>query len=685
MSDQMKNGVPPIPTQGSSPVPNIPQPPALQQQPQPGQQAWQPQAVSQQQVPQQPKQQVPQAAQQSWQAQEVPQPQQAARAAGLAVAPGPHMLHKAVIILWTIRMGIGFIIAALCVAIGPILDAGTKLTLGGQPLSLGLIVTLAIVLVLLIIAICWFISFLSYKNFTWEITDTEFTLRRGIISKKQVHIPFRRIHSIDTNAGIIDRLLGLVTLNIQTAGSSKPEATMAGITLAEAEAMRVEIFARKRMVMNPAAASAAQGATVRGAAALRGTAEQALTGAANNLSSTIDQAGASLGQIAHGASVIDELDAVSSSMRGAFGGESYYEDAPVDFERKLNTKELIFAALSGKSTSAIVLAIFGALCSIAGYVGISERTLSLAQGAFVRMGALGIAAIAAMVIGIILLIWVFATLSAVVQYGGFTVRRRAGRLEIERGLLQRRFNGVAIDRIQSVAVKRGLVRRMIGYAEVVVSTVSNVSSSDSSKANSTDLTHGVMLHPFIKKDEVDDFIQAALPEFATVPHELTPLPKVALRRSCVRTIVWPGLVFAACAAAFNIFCIGPIEQASNLEIATWLAPLVAFILLIPAVPHAILWYRHAGYAHDKTMLVLQKGAYGIDLDYIPRRKIQWMQAAQNPFQYRAGVETIRATTAAGDSGTRNTLKDVAQPDSEALLDWVRPDRADEAGRGGLLS
>ncbi|MFR4804118.1 MAG: PH domain-containing protein [Eggerthellaceae bacterium] len=64
----------------------------------------------------------------------------------------------------------------------------------------------------------------------------------------------------------------------------------------------------------------------------------------------------------------------------------------------------------------------------------------------------------------VLALWAFSVVGTIVQYGGFKVRRRESRIEVEHGLLQRTFHGVDIDRVQTVIVKQSFVRRLIGCA-----------------------------------------------------------------------------------------------------------------------------------------------------------------------------------------------------------------------------
>ena len=59
-----------------------------------------------------------------------------------------------------------------------------------------------------------------YRSLKYEIMDEEVIVRAGIITKSVKHVPYRTVTNLVVKRGILDRLFGLGTLNIQTAGMS---------------------------------------------------------------------------------------------------------------------------------------------------------------------------------------------------------------------------------------------------------------------------------------------------------------------------------------------------------------------------------------------------------------------------------------------------------------------------------
>jgi putative membrane protein len=77
--------------------------------------------------------------------------------------------------------------------------------------------TIAILLLLLVHTI------LFYLNFYFYVTDSDFILKKGYLRKKILTIPLDRIQSVNTKQNLIQQLLNVVTLEIDTAGTSAKE------------------------------------------------------------------------------------------------------------------------------------------------------------------------------------------------------------------------------------------------------------------------------------------------------------------------------------------------------------------------------------------------------------------------------------------------------------------------------
>ena len=61
---------------------------------------------------------------------------------------------------------------------------------------------------------------LAYNNWNYEFTKTNLKIEKGIIWKKYSNIPYERVQNVDVQRGILARMLGFSSVNIQTAGYS---------------------------------------------------------------------------------------------------------------------------------------------------------------------------------------------------------------------------------------------------------------------------------------------------------------------------------------------------------------------------------------------------------------------------------------------------------------------------------
>jgi len=589
------------------------------------------------------------------------------------IAPGRHMLHRVVILKWAISSALPMMFALLIAALQPLqmFHESMVRTFGAQGT---LFFSLALIAgVIVVIALFALYSWLEYRNFSWEVTQTELHVYKGVISRHQTHIPYPRIHSIDTQAKVLDRILGIVTLEVQTPGGSRPEAVIPGLTLAEVEALRDEIFLRKREMGDaPAAASACSpAAAVDAGPTLAEPGHAGASGAPVPAGMPVPP-----GTAGPAPDLATQLGRTSDSFRGAFGGEAW-QDEPVEFEYRLTLKEIFLSALTGQGAAIMFIGIIGAILSAATSSsftkGVVESAAAGAQAASAQLGAQFTFIMVAGFLLICLIIWMCAIVGTMINYGGFVVRRRGDRVETEYGLLQHRFNGIALTRIQSITVKRGFVRRLFGYASIIVSTVGDGGSGEAG-SNSGQVSLGTLVHPFIRYDQVRGFIASALPEFSEAPVELEGLPRVSRRRAVNRRVLGSLLVVAAAgipALAVAYASPGLVEVGLVTTMVRVLAGIVVAAFAI-AVISGLLWYRHAAFATSDGMLALRHGSFTIEEQYVPRNRIQWMCTQCNPFQRAAEVQTIRATTAAAGSAERNMLRDLAADRADDLLDWARP-------------
>jgi putative membrane protein len=92
------------------------------------------------------------------------------------------------------------------------------------------------------------IGILQWYRYTYRIESEELRIEFGIFIRKKRYIPLERIQSIDISAGVIQRMFGLVKLQVETAGGGNTaEAVLTAISASEAENLKNKLSKKPRV------------------------------------------------------------------------------------------------------------------------------------------------------------------------------------------------------------------------------------------------------------------------------------------------------------------------------------------------------------------------------------------------------------------------------------------------------
>lgn len=600
--------------------------------------------------------------------QQAPQPQP-------QPAPGElqkHHVHHSYIWLGSLRTAFMLLVvvafSSFSAIIGAISD-GEVITRGDIP-TLVLIIGVVIVGIVVLVALIAVYQVISYKHLYYELGPEEFNLYSGILNKKRVHVPYQRIQSVDQRATLIQRIFGVCSVSIDTAGGASNKAVMVPyVQKTQAEELRRELFARKQYVV----------------AVQNGAASEAEAAAA-----AVAVAAGAVPQGAHEAASANVLDApaeIWQDVRGVFGGAAV-DTGRVTYEYGMSNKELIFTGLSNNTAFfVVVIGIVGAVAQFMGEMapllsGTMEPLVGNVVGASVQLfGGNLIAAGVAAFVGASLVLWLLSAIGACISYGGFRACRRDNRIEVEHGLLQHRFQGVDVDRVQSVVVKQSFIRRLLGYCELSLGKIDAAAEGSDDQQKSLN-QQGLVIHPFVKMTRVPEILAGIIPEFADVPTDNIPVAPVGLRRAIIRrcliqgTGFWLAVLVAVGQIAVNVLANPAVpDEAMTLFFVNngaLFGYALAVVLLILDAVGAVLWFRGSGFAYNERFMQVSNGGFARETISFPRKKIQFGYTKTNPFQRNAGTATVSARTAAGIGGTTIRLIDAREDDARAWLAWLKP-------------
>lgn len=530
---------------------------------------------------------------------------------GAAVAPavllGTHRANPLSVLVEALKMASGLVALA---AFGLARDF-----FAGDLSALAKLALAAVV----ILAACLLLSFAVWRARTWELTDEGVRLCWGLgwgpFSRRSLTVPYEHIHTVSMNSSLLDRIFGLMALDLDTgAAASEGDASkISGLRAGEAEALRAELFRRRRVAGGRAPA---------------------------------------------GEKNVSAGDAPSSS-----------EEPLAVFS--LEGRKLALAAASQMSAGSQAIALVVLL------VNGANQLIEWGLLDVVGRGDELMAGLSPMIVPVVLAFLALALLLGaavsfvvnLVRYAGYRVERYADRVVVEHGLLSRSSCTLATGRVQYVAVRQGVIRQLIGYAEVTAQVVSAPGEKDGEPSGS------VLLHPFIRLGEIDAFLAEVLPDCSGVlGHvELGKLGPVARRRAVVRAVIWWPFATAIFLGAQWLFGLSGL-----LESAGWLleplliaAGVLSVVLLVGLIVDALRAWGAARYGHTARELVLVTGGLTRLTVIAPRVRLQRMEVRANPFQRRAGVATLSARTAASDADGLE-LRDLPEEAADEFLAWYRP-------------
>lgn len=490
-------------------------------------------------------------------------------------------------------------------------------------------------------------AIVGWRTRTWELTDGSIVLHGGVVNRRDLQVPYEHIHTVNMSSTLLERVFGLMTLDLDTgaAGSEGELTRIKGLKAGMARALREELFRRKARALESLRADAP------------GTAADGRTTCAVG-------EGADATPSAHPSPASAARDAASSST-----GCSPSDPQPIA-RHTLSTGQLILASATEARVAAQAFAFVILLVQGANFLQ-ESRLVNLNDAAhdIAALPAAVLVAIAASLLLVSLMAGVVISfVTSLVRYAGYRADRYEDRVVVERGLLGRTSHTVAIERIQSIEIRRGLLRQAIGYAEVRAIVVSGAGSAGESSTSD-----GIVLHPFLRLRDVEAFLGDIAPAYAGMLEGIRTngLPPVAARRLVTRALLKLVLLLAVFSAAHilaDLLIPEPLADGFLLAGIDALLIALAVVLTVRMTVNAVLRFRDSRIGHDARRLAVVKGGILRVSTFVRRPHLQHAAVSSTPFQRRVGVATFRARTAAsGDIA----LADITEADADELLDWYR--------------
>jgi putative membrane protein len=136
--------------------------------------------------------------------------------------PQPHHLHPAAIVVDAVGASLRLVGSIVVVSLIGSGSPTTALTIGAAGIALSVVG-----------------AWVSWRKTTYWLDDVALHLRTGIFTPDERIVPRTRVQAVDTGAGPVQRLFGVVELRVQTPGAAdEDEIVLSAVTHAEAVRLR---------------------------------------------------------------------------------------------------------------------------------------------------------------------------------------------------------------------------------------------------------------------------------------------------------------------------------------------------------------------------------------------------------------------------------------------------------------
>lgn len=173
-----------------------------------------------------------------------PQPEPSAATSSAARTPSPGAPESSEVDLSKpqrqSKLAVIFLAVSIIRKLG-FVQAGVLLLLfvrAGAALSIGAIT-------LVVVGVLGFLSYLTWRNFTFQISGGELVVERGVWSTRRLSIPAERIQSLSIEQELLHRVFGAVKVTVDTAGSDSSEFELSAIKRPVAEQLQRVVLAER--------------------------------------------------------------------------------------------------------------------------------------------------------------------------------------------------------------------------------------------------------------------------------------------------------------------------------------------------------------------------------------------------------------------------------------------------------
>ncbi len=477
---------------------------------------------------------------------------------------------------------------------------------------------------LIVVAVATY-AVVQWLCFRFLIARDRLFVRRGFIRKSTLDMPFDRVQGMNVERSLVDRIVGLVTVTLDTSGSAQAEGSLPSVRTEVAQRLRTQVARRRKD-------------------ADRIGAEEGAGGGGNRA----------------GASRAEKEDPDSGGLEGRSPGAEAGANGSNRWGRTLlglGPADMVRIGLANRNFI-VMAAIFGLVADLLSPGPGLEPVLELlasgvesAAGTFAELGAfLQLALVVVVVFLLLAAAFVQTTTAAFLRHHNFTLWHDGsaiggGTFRSRAGLLTQREIVVRTPRIQQLTVNQDLVLRCFGKFRMRALPAATLVAQGGRSPGALNLAE-VLEVPVLGGRSAEELGRLA---FGREGRGIAVLPGDGRFRRVspwyIRALAMRIWLVGGAALGFALAEWGPPGPAGDGWVAQWLT----WWLALAPVAALLGWqlWRRRGYLHDDDGLASRRGFLGTTVEACLMRKAQAAVVKRSPLQRRRGLATLIVRLACG--------------------------------------
>ena len=431
-------------------------------------------------------------------------------------------------------------------------------------------------------------ALLRYWFFRFQFREDRILIRKGVIKRTALDVPYERIQGINVERSLLQRLFGMVSVSLDTAGSEGAEARLPAVRPELADRLRTRIDVRR------------------------------------------DPADSVIGEPGSAEGVLLQLGGGDMVRIGLANGKAW----------------AVALGFAGALVSALPDTLFEAAAEAL------EGTVNAATEELDQWGGLvASAAVAGLVLTTLVVVLAATTVAAFLRHHRFTLRRDGSIFRSRAGLLTQREVVVERTKIQQLSLRQNFVMRGLGRYRLKALTVSGGTGLHPQLATDQEEFIIPLLGPTIAEEVRSRAFETEADRVTLLPKSagFIPVSGHYLRVLVLRIGLLPALV-AMVVGMVVLAQVGTAGAVlGGIETAAFFKLVLACLAWI-ALATVIAWqlWRRRGYMHDDDGMASRSGFVGYRVDAFLFRKAQSVEVTTSPLQRRKGLATLLVSLASDE-------------------------------------